>query len=95
MADNNAVQRTSRPTIDYGVVFAGLVISAFARAYSVSPGCPVGAIGLIKAWRQKMSYSDLPATELAKRRLRQAVSAATASASAGANAWRQASPTKS
>jgi hypothetical protein len=27
VADNNAVQRTSRPTIDYGVVFAGLVIS--------------------------------------------------------------------
>jgi hypothetical protein len=93
VADNSVVQRTSRPTIDYGVVFAGLVISVFAGILGLT-GLAVGAIGLLKAWRQKMSYSDVPATELARRRLSQAVSAAAASASAGANAWRQASPTK-
>ena len=93
MTESN-VAHHNRPAIDYGVVIVGLVISAFAGVLGLT-GLAVGVIGLIKAWRQKVSYSDVPATELAKRRLSQAVSAATASASAGANAWRQASPTKS
>lgn len=57
-------------------------------------GLSLGIITVLKAFRRTMRESDVPPTQLAKRKLTQALGAATAGATRGVEAWRQSSPTE-
>lgn len=72
---------------DYGLLITGATLVGVGGVLGLT-GLSLGIITVLKAFRRTLRESDVPPTELAKRKLAQAIAAATASAAAGTDAWR-------
>ena len=72
---------------DYGLLITGATLVGVGGVLALT-GLSLGIITVLKAFRRTLRESDVPPTELAKRRLAQAFAAATAGAAAGTDAWR-------
>jgi len=86
----NSVYPGDAPRADYGLLIAGVTLIGIGGVIGLT-GLSVGILAVLKAFRRTIRESDVPPTELAKRKLAQALAAATAGAAAGAGAWRQGS----
>lgn len=79
------------PKSDYGLLITGATLFGVGGILGLT-GLSIGIIAVLKAFRRTLREADVPPTQLAKRKLTQAVGAATAGASAGAEAWRKSRP---
>ena len=86
----NSVYPGGAPRADFGLLIAGVTLVGIGGILGLT-GLSVGVVAVLKAFRRTIRESDVPPTELAKRKLAQALAAATAGATAGAGAWRQGS----
>jgi hypothetical protein len=78
---------------DYGLLITGATLVGIGGVLGLT-GLSLAIITVLKAFRRTLRESDVPPTELAKRKLAQALAAAAAGAAAGTDAWRHGRPTQ-